>query len=243
MRILTRAEVAAGGVLASVVSGPPLTLRQTFAESGVCELTLVGSAAGPLAGDELALELAVADGARARLRATGASIAQGPGERSVRIDVRVGDGAALDADPGPLIVCSGADVDVAVSIELAATASLRWRELLVLGRTSEPAGTAVLTWNVHRAGVPVLIQRVDLREPALTSWRGHADSARVLATELSCGPPASTHVLAPTAVRVALDERTSLTTVLAGRTDEAFAQLELLAGGSTRASEDCGVVF
>jgi urease accessory protein len=74
----SRAVVHPGGRLAGLSCQPPLTLRQVLAEEpGTCALCLVGSAAGPLPGDDLALVLEVAPGARATLQAAGASIAQG----------------------------------------------------------------------------------------------------------------------------------------------------------------------
>jgi urease accessory protein len=75
------AVVEYGGVLGELVCAPPLTLRQVRGEvSGRCELRLVGTAAGPLAGDDLSMSLHLLAGARATLRATGASLAQGRGD-------------------------------------------------------------------------------------------------------------------------------------------------------------------
>jgi urease accessory protein len=74
----SRAVVHPGGRLAGLSCQPPLTLRQVLTEEpGTCALCLVGSAAGPLPGDDLALVLEVAPGARATLQAAGAAIAQG----------------------------------------------------------------------------------------------------------------------------------------------------------------------
>ena len=56
-----RAVVEPGGVLRSVPAEPPLTMRQVFSRRrpGVCALCLVGSAAGPLAGDDVRFDLTV----------------------------------------------------------------------------------------------------------------------------------------------------------------------------------------
>ncbi len=193
MKAVACAHVEPGGVLRDVRSQPPLTLRQVHSDrADECALCLVGSAAGPLPGDDLTLALTVADDARAHLRATGASIAQGrPPHDSVahvRIEVTVGDRAHLDADPGALIVCAGAWVEVELAITLAATASLRWRETVVFGRTDEPAGRARLAWNVVRAGRPLLRQVTDLTDSTLTSWPGMMAGRRTLTTELATGP-------------------------------------------------------
>ncbi len=204
------------GVLAEVASRPPLTLRQVRARPGTVGLCLVGSAAGPLAGDDLRLSLDVAAGARAELVAAGASIAQGGASR-MAVDVHVGAGGRLDADPGALVVSAGARVDLDVSVALAPTAVLTWRELVVLGRTGETAGQAVLTWNVTRDGTPLLRQHVDLADPGLTGWYGMTAGCRVLLTELRVGPAvdARTVVHTDTAVTQRLAEGAALTTVLA----------------------------
>jgi urease accessory protein len=184
------AVVAPGGRLRHVSSQPPLTLRQlSGAPPGTCALGLVGTAAGPLAGDVLTLALAVDAHAQASLAAAGASIAQGRGAApaTLQTSVSVGAGGYLDADPGPLIVCAGAAVRVRLDIELADTAGLVWREVLVFGRTGEPGGAARLDWNVTRAGRAVLRQTLDLTDPARTSWPGALGRYRTVVTELRVG--------------------------------------------------------
>jgi urease accessory protein len=137
----SRAVVGPGGRLAELACQPPLTLRQvTAADPETCALCLVGTAAGPLAGDDLRLTLEVADGAAATLQAAGAVIAQGrPGHggSALRVRATVGAGGRLRAEPGPLIVRAGGRVDARLDIRLAADATVAWRELIVLQR---PAG-------------------------------------------------------------------------------------------------------
>jgi hypothetical protein len=133
----SHAVVAAGGRLASLACQPPLTLRQVGpTEPGTCALCLVGTAAGPLAGDDLTLRLEVLDGARATLQATGAAIAQGRAggaAAALRIEAVLDAGATLCADPGPLIVRAGGRIDARVEIDLGPGARAEWRELIVLG--------------------------------------------------------------------------------------------------------------
>jgi urease accessory protein len=206
------AVVDRGGVLRRVESAPPLTLRQVYCEDGL-GLCLVGTAAGPLAGDELCLGLEIQ--ADTTLSAAGATIAQG-GASTLRTSVDVGSDARLSADPGPLVVCAGAHVDIDVHIRLAATATIEWRELLVLGRANEPPGTAVLTWNVTRGGTPLLRQTTNLADPALAQWPGMLHGKRMLATTLRVGPEleARTVVHSPTSVTQRLAEHAELTTEL-----------------------------
>jgi urease accessory protein len=181
------AVIAKGGRLTHVASQPPLTLRRLYdPDPDRCALGLVGSAAGPLAGDELSLRLELLDDAVASLVAAGASLAQGSGgiPARVRTSVRLADGAKLDATPGPLIVCAGAAVQVHLDIELAPSAVLIWRETLVLGRTGEPGGAVALHWNVSQDGRPLLRQTVDLTDPDHARWPGALGRHRTVTTEL-----------------------------------------------------------
>ena len=215
----TTAVIEPGGVLGEVACAPPLTLRQVHGADhcgqGRCELRLVGTAAGPLAGDDLSLRLELRAGARATLRATGASVAQGRGHRgaavagSLSIRADLAEGSDLIADPGALVVCQGSRVDVRLDLRLGAGAAVDWRELIVLGRTGEPAGQATLRWDVTRLGRPVLRQFADL-SLGLTAGR------RVLACALIAGPALAprTVVASPVAVAQRVDDQTLLVTAL-----------------------------
>jgi urease accessory protein len=221
----TMAVVEAGGVLGEVTCAPPLTLRQVHSEArDRCELRLVGTAAGPLAGDDLSVWLRLRPDAKATLRATGASVAQGQGDAaalSIRADLA--DGAELVADPGALVVCRGSRIDVRVELTLGADAAVEWRELIVLGRTGEPPGRATLRWDVTRVGRPVLRQFLDLD---LDLTAGH----RVLACALITGPAIAprTVVAAATAVAQRVDDHTLLVTVLDDDAARATRQLDEL---------------
>jgi urease accessory protein len=229
----TTAVIEPGGVLGELSCAPPLTLRQVRDEDpGRCELRLVGSAAGPLAGDDLSLSLRLRAGARAALRATGASLAQGRGFRgaaALSVYAELAEGASLVADPGALVVCDGSRVDVRVSLALGAGAAVEWHELIVLGRTGEPAGQATVRWDVTRAGRPVLRQFTEL-DPALTGGR------RVLACALIAGPgvAARTVVAGPSAVAQRVADDTVLVTVLEDDAARATRRLEDLCARATR---------
>jgi urease accessory protein len=224
----TTAVVEPGGVLGEVACTPPLTLRQVHGE-GRCELRLVGTAAGPLAGDDLSIGLQLRAGARATLRAAGASLAQGreglggAGALSIRVDLA--ERADLIADPGALIVCRGSRVEVRLELALGAGAAVDWRELIVLGRTREPPGHARLRWDVTRLGRPVLRQLVDLDPDSgasLTAGR------RVLACALISDPAraARTVVASPLAVAQRVDDDTLLVSVLDDDAARATRQLD-----------------
>jgi urease accessory protein len=223
----TTAVVESGGVLGTLACEPPLTLRQVRGEDpGRCELRLVGSAAGPLAGDELSLTLQLRPSARAALGAAGASLAQGRGGGSagaLTFRAELADGASLVADPGPLIVCAGSRVDVRLSLVLDVGAAVQWRELVVLGRTGEAPGRATVRWDVTRSGRAVLRQFTEL-DLALTGGR------RVLACALLADPNrmARTAVASPTAVAQRVDEHTLLVSVLEDDAARAASQLDEL---------------
>ena len=226
--------VAASARLEVLTCQPPLTLRRIYSEDDdVCALCLVGTAAGPLPGDELDLSLRLRAGARTSLSATGAMIAQGRagGRRStVNTCLSVGAGAELTGDPGPLIVCDGARVDARVDIELAADASLRWRETVVLGRAGAPAGWATIRWDVTVAGAPLLRQLLELNDAYAQRSPSLLAGATVLATELVVGPlvAACTVVASRQAVAQQLSEHAVLLTVLNDDAARACAQLDQL---------------
>ena len=233
----TTAVIEAGGVLGELTCAPPLTLRQVHSDvRGRCELRLVGTAAGPLAGDDLSVGLRLCPGARAHLAATGASLAQGRsrgsagGAAALSIRADLAAGADLVADPGALVVCQGSRVDVRVELALDRGAAVRWRELIVLGRTGEPPGQATLRWDVTRLGHPVLRQFVDLADPALTGRPGLTARRRVLACALICDPASAARTLVASATAVAqrVDDHTLLVTVLDDDAVSAARQLDEL---------------
>lgn len=217
----TRAVIEAHGRLSELRSEPPMTLRRVYSEDDeLCALCLVGTAAGPLPGDDLLLDLDLRARARAVLTATGATIAQGragSAASTVRTVVRVDGGASLQGDPGPLIVCEGSRVDAAVCIELTVGAALLWREVIVLGRAGAPAGAVTLRWDVRLGGRPLLRQFLDLSDPMNTS-PSVLGGAKVIASLLMVSP----HIDARTVVQSArevgqqLSEHAVMLTVLAG---------------------------
>jgi urease accessory protein len=233
VRALTEAVVEQGGVLGTVTCAPPLTLRQVRSDDpDVCALCLVGTAAGPLAGDDLTVALEVRPGASATLQAAGANLAQGRGglAGSMTTKVLLGAGSRLVARPGAVVVASGSRVDVSVRIDLAADSHVDWREIVVLGRSAEAPGAATLRWDVTRAGRPVLRQFVDLTDPATLTWPGLVAGGRIIATSLVSGPSidAVTQVASPTAVAARIDAHTQLVTVLGTDTAAVNRQLDEL---------------
>jgi len=188
--------------LTTLHSEPPLTLRPT-----PDALYVVGTAAGPLGGDELTFDVTVADGADLTLRTVAASIVL-PGPRGGRshtvTTVTVGRGATLRYEPEPVIVVAGCDHVATTTIHLAADARLVWREHLVLGRHGEGPGSILQRLRIDRVGAP--LYRNDLAlGPEHPGWESPAvlAGARRVSTTVTAGidaptPPGATAMpLAP----------------------------------------------
>lgn len=171
-------------------SSPPLSLRPT--PDG---LHLLGSAAGPIGGDDVHLALTLTDGAALTVRTVAAQVAlPGPraGPSSAEVRATVGDGATLRWLPQPLVLAERSDHRVTAVLALAATASVVWREEVVLGRHGEGGGSLLQRLRVDRGGRPLL--RSDLAlGPVWPGADGPAGigTARVVGTALVVGAPAA----------------------------------------------------
>jgi urease accessory protein len=165
-RITASASIVAvagpGGVtrLPVLASQVPLVLRRT-----PDAVYVVGGAAGPIGGDELALRISVGAGAFLRVRTAAASIAlPGPDglESVLRLSVAVGPGAHLEYLPEPVVVTAGARHATVVSVSLDEGASLLLRDELLLGRHGEDGGTGRTVLRVDYAGRPLLRQSLEV---------------------------------------------------------------------------------
>jgi urease accessory protein len=152
-------------------SSPPLTVRES---GGVVHL--VGSAAGPVGGDDLSLSIGVGEGASLTVRNVAASMVfPGPrGERStMRVDAEVAGGGVLHWLPQPMVLVRGCDHRAAVSMSLTSTSTVVWREEIVLGRRGEDTGSLLTRFRVDLDGHALLRSDMTLG-PA---WPGSAGPA------------------------------------------------------------------
>ncbi|MUM17663.1 urease accessory protein UreD [Mycobacterium sp. CBMA271] len=99
---------------------------------------LVGVAANPLGGDEISVRIDVGEGAALRVRSVAAAVAL-PGRTTVRSSMTwnctvQGD---LDLDPALTIVAANASHHSHVTVHAQASATLRLRERVQIGRTGE----------------------------------------------------------------------------------------------------------
>jgi urease accessory protein len=170
--LVARAD-GAGVTRLTVLRGePPLLLRRT----GTRRVHLVGGAAGPLAGDRLALHVDVGAGAEVEIRSVAATIAL-PGRTGdwSRLDltVRIGPGAALRWLPEPLIAAAGCRHVNRAEISVAAGGRLHWRDEVVCGRHGERPGDLRTELDVRYGGRPLLVHDLAIG-PGAPGWAGAA---------------------------------------------------------------------
>lgn len=217
-------------------SDPPLSLRAT--DDGVVHL--VGSAAGPVGGDDLRLSVTVCAGAALTVRSVAAAVVlpgPGPASSSLALEVQVGAGASLRWLPEPAILVQGCDHRAPAHLALASDADLVWREVAVLGRHGEPPGSVLQRLRVDVGGRPLL--RNDLavgpRWPGSLGPAGVGD-ARTVATALLVGRSAERlHDARVGDVRAAvlpLGDEAALVTVLAAHALAAITTLDTVLGAA-----------
>lgn len=203
-RVVARGEVVVargrGGTprLRRCRTAPPLGVRIAGGE-----LHLLGTAQGPLGGDDLELDLTVEAGTRLTVRSVAATIAL-PGDGSPsrqRVTVTVADGASLRWLPEPLVAAAGCDHRSTTEVQLAPNADLVWRDEVVLGRSGEHAGRLTQRLRVLRDGRPLVHHGLDSRGAAATPVVG---TARAAGFAVAAGSPAAS-VHDPTAADVAVE--------------------------------------
>ncbi|CAN5906825.1 urease accessory protein UreD [soil metagenome] len=151
-------------------SDPPLSVR---GRPGVAHL--VGSAAGPLGGDDLTLEVQLDEAAVASVRSVAAQVVlPGPWCRRsrLRVDATVASDAVLRWVPEPTVLVTGCRHDATARIEVTSGGRVAWREELVLGRHGEGSGSVVSTLRVVLDGRPLLHHEVCLGPEAGPGWDG-----------------------------------------------------------------------
>lgn len=176
-------------ILADMRSEPPVSLRPT--RRGVA---LVGSAAGPVGGDEISMTVDVGADASLYLEAIAATMVfPSPTKASSHQDllIRVADGGHLEWQGQPILPISGSLHVQRVRIELAATATLEFVDSVALGRTGQESGRLDAEIRVVRGGHAVLHQR-QIYDPADPGWNTTANLGgfRHVRQHLVIGPAA-----------------------------------------------------
>ena len=163
---------------------------------------LVGSASTPLAGDDVELDVRVGPGAELVLTGVAAAVALPGRERPSTLTTRftIEEDASLQYLPEPTVITARAHHHSLLHATLHETARLRAREILVAGRTGEPAGRYRGTVRIEQRGErhsgsggasgsaarswPLLHQTQELGDPALHSSAAYLAGNRVLGTEV-----------------------------------------------------------
>jgi urease accessory protein len=160
-------------VLADLRSEAPLGLFLGRSETPAwTQVWMVGSAGGPLGGDDVELRIDVGPGAALAVGSVAASVAlAGSAPSATKIRVIVEPGGRLVWTPEPLIVTGRANHRVEVVIDAAADAHVWWRDELVLGRSGERPGRCTVALATELGGVPWLRHELAVGAPG---WDGAA---------------------------------------------------------------------
>ena len=180
----------AGGrtVVSRLGSAPPLTLRQT----GPRTVHLVSTAAGPLGGDRLELELDIAPGTSLEVGSVASTLVlPGDGESVMVITARVGAGASLRFAPQPTVLAAGCFHRLVVRLTLAAGAHVFWREEIVFGRYGEAPGRCHARFDATYDDRPLLRQEYTVGDPPLDASPAVYGDARCIGTTLITPVPAT----------------------------------------------------
>jgi len=192
VRARARLEVARRGdrdVLVDVRSDPPMSIRSTPGR-----ILVVGSAAAPVGGDELELDVVVGPGATAEVGTAAATMVwPGPaGECSVQTTrIRVGAAGSLVWHPEPVVSVAGSRHRSVLQVDLAADARVDVLEEISLGRTGESSGRLDLEVRIGRCG-QVVVHHVERLGPDVAGWGSavHMGPARHVLSGVVVGEPA-----------------------------------------------------
>jgi urease accessory protein len=186
-------------VVTGIRAGYHFAGRQTgLGQLGVVHL--VGTAAGPLGGDEAVIAVRLGPGARLAIRSAGATIVQPglrePGSR-LTMELQVAEGAHLDVACEPTVVIHRAEHEARTDIELTGDGQVRVLEQVLLGRSNEPGGAWTGRTVMVRDGAPEL--RHTLRSSLIAGPSG--TEARAVSTLLISGGSGASGVSGTRGVR------------------------------------------
>jgi urease accessory protein len=196
-----------GTRLVTLRSDPPLTLRRT----GPARVHMVASAAGPLGGDRLRLDIDVAAGTVLEVESIASTLVlPGEGRSSMTVTARVGERAVLRFAPEPTVVAAGCDHETTVRLDLAPGASVLWREEIVFGRHGESPGRCRARFDATAGTTPLLRQELVIGDPAAQGPAVYGTARCVGSTLLVAG------ALATEGARVVLGDGVAVLPLAAG---------------------------
>jgi urease accessory protein len=185
-------------VLASRHHDGPLVVQKTFHPEGdaACHAVVVHPPGGIAGGDELALEVHAAAGARALLTTPGAGKwyrTSGPWARQ-HVRIHAADASSVEWLPQETLVFDGARADLRWEAHLADDAKLAAWDILCLGRTGSgerfARGAVALSLRVVRGGRSLWIERglLEAQSPVLGAAPGLAGRTVAGTFLVSAGP-------------------------------------------------------
>ena len=228
MRATASATIAGGDGavwLSDVRSQPPLTLRRSGGR-----LLVVGSAAGPVGGDELRLDLCVTTGAVVSIGTAAATMVwPGPTRASstMCLTIDVGAEAHVEWHPCPTVSVAGSDHHMSTVVRLAPGATCRVVEEIGLGRGDEESGLLDASVRIERSGTPLVHHR-ERFGPGVPGWGGTTavGRARFVRQEFSVGQPAREPeaIVDDTGAAAVLPMASDVTVILAAGRDRPSVQ-------------------
>jgi len=134
---------------------------------------LVQTIAGPLGGDATEVVVDLGPGAALELVTNAATLAYPasvPARHELR--VRLGEGARFAWRPAPLILAAGCDLTARMELALDPGAAAFTRELVVLGRAGETAGSYDSRLRCELEGRPLLHESVEIDARGIAQGSG-----------------------------------------------------------------------
>jgi len=168
-------------VLTDLRSEAPMALRETGLREALPlgamqRLSMLGSAAGPVGGDELTMTVRVGAGASLSVEAVAATMVFPATDGAVskqRLEIVVEADGYLRWAGQPLLVIEGGNHEQTISIRLEEGAQLDFLDEVALGRTGELPGRLDAHLRVERNGTPLIDQR-QVYDPASPAWKSTA---------------------------------------------------------------------
>jgi urease accessory protein len=183
-RLVVGLDSHGNSVVRVLRSQSPLTLVPARRVGPAALVHLVSSVTSPLGGDALELTVEVGPGASLDLRGVAATLMlPGPTGLPSSSVVRFAVEGSVRYLPEPTVVTARARHTAVVEAELDSHAELSLREVLVLGRAGETAGTLSTSVRATRCGKPLLHQQLVVGSPLDSSSAGLAGK-RVVGTSL-----------------------------------------------------------
>lgn len=167
--VVARAGRDGSTELATLEAHGAFAVRRT----GPDQVHVVGTAAGPLGGDEIDVLVDVGPGARLELLGVAATIAlpaREPGASHIRLDVAVGPGASAVVALPPLVVTSRATVLATTQAQV--DGALDLTERIQLGRHDEAGGTWTGRLSAEVDGQPAIRQTQRSAALLAAGWSG-----------------------------------------------------------------------